>query len=142
MKKNENEILLGIDYGEKNIGIAFGNNTFVTPLKIISGKDTNTAIHEISRLVRQNKISKIVIGLPLTADGKETSESIQVRKFSKLLKIFTKKPVDFYNEHSSSVDALRAAISMGMSRKARGTTDHISAAIILKNYYEGRELSR
>jgi len=142
MQKNENETLLGIDYGESNIGLAFGKNAFVTPLKVISGKDTNTAIHEISRLVRQNKISKIVVGLPLSAAGKETHESIQVRKFAKLLKIFTKKPVDFYNEHSSSVDALRAAISMGMSRKARGTTDHISAAIILKNYFEGRKLSK
>lgn len=144
MEKNKdpNEAILGIDYGETNIGLAFGKNGFVTPLKIISGKDANTAIHEISRLVRQNHIAKMVVGLPLNADGKETQQSLAVRKFTKLLKILTKKPVEFYNEHSSSIDAMKAAISMGMPRDARSTTDHISAAIILRNFYEGKELTK
>lgn len=133
--KQKEDFLLGIDYGETNIGLAFGRNGLVSPLKVINGKNTNTAIVEISRLLRQNHIQKIVMGLPLTAAGKETKQSLEVRKFAKILKVLTKMPVELYNEHMTTSNALNEAIMMGYSQKSRQETDHLSAAIILKSYF-------
>jgi putative Holliday junction resolvase len=129
------ETLLGIDFGETNLGIAFGKVGLVVPLKVVSSKNYGEAIKEISRLAIENKISKIIMGLPLTADGKETQESLKVRHFTKMLKIFLKKPVDFQNEYNSSKNALGEAIEQGYSQKGRGKIDHLSAALILKSYY-------
>jgi putative transcription antitermination factor YqgF len=73
--------------------------------------------------------------LPLDAEGKETAKSLEVRQFGNLLKKLSKKPVEYQNEHGSSLQATKDAISMGYSQKNRKTTDQIAAAIILKNYY-------
>ena len=54
-KNSYEEKILGIDYGEVNIGLAFGINNLVSPLKVISGRNANTAISEISRYILENK---------------------------------------------------------------------------------------
>lgn len=134
-KNLSQEILLGIDYGESRIGLAFGRNTYVMPAKIISGKDAETAVHEICRYLYENKIDRIIIGLPLSVEGKETTQSRKVRKFANLLKLKSKKPVSYVNEYRTSEDSKTEAINLGVSKKRRREIDDISAAIILKEYY-------
>jgi putative Holliday junction resolvase len=129
------EIVLGIDYGSTNIGLAFGRAKTTSPLKIISAKDQRNAIGEIARVVLGNKVSKLVMGLPLDSEGKETSQARKTRKFAKLLKIHLKKPIVFVNEFDTSNEAMQGAIKSGISRKRRKTNDHLSAALILKRYY-------
>ena len=135
-KKEKSAVLMAIDYGRRNIGIAFGSNGLVSPIKVIDGKNTQVAIHEIARFIIENKIDKIIVGLPLTAEGKETKQAMETRKFVKLLKIITKKPVDFYNEYGSTKSALNKAIEMEIPQRSRKTTDHLAAAVILKSYYQ------
>lgn len=134
-KKLEN-MMLGIDFGETNIGVAFGRNGLVSPLKVLPGKNQQNAIMEIARLARENHAEKIIVGLPLSGSGKETAMSLKTRKFAKLLKILTKKPVEFYSEHLSTIQAVEEAISTGISQKKRTSVDHLSAALILKRYYD------
>ncbi len=129
------EKLLGIDYGSTNIGLAFGINGFVSPLKVISGKNTNEALAEISRYVIENKVEKVVVGLPLRSDGKETPQSREVRNFGKILKIHTKRPIFYVNEYRTSKESVTEAINLGISKKRRQIVDHLSAALILKEYY-------
>lgn len=139
MKKNSDINLpneLGVDYGEMNVGLALGNNGVVSPLKIISNKNSNSALYDINRIVVENKIGTIILGLPLMPDGKETSESLKIRKFAKQLKIVTKRPVIFQNESDTSKQALKEAIDLEIPKKRRGTNDHLAAALILKRYYE------
>jgi len=131
-----NETLLGIDYGSSKIGLAIGRGGVVAPLRIISGKNAETAIHEIGRLALENKASKIVVGLPITATGKETNQTREVRKFADLLKVLSKVPVVFQNEFGSTTGAFEEAFEKGYSQKGRRLEDHLAAALILKNYYE------
>lgn len=138
MKKTVNESLpndLGVDYGESNIGVALGNNGLVTPLKIISNKNRNTALYEIGKIVVDNKIGRLVLGLPLSPEGKETKQSLKIRKFAKFLKMKTKRPVVFQNERDTSIDALEEALDIDVPKKKRRTNDHLAAALILKRYY-------
>src|SRR3990167_4231231 len=78
--------VLGIDYGEKNIGLAFGRAGLASPIKTISGINVLVAINEITLTALHNKVNKIVIGLPIDVDGKETYKSLKVRRFANLLK--------------------------------------------------------
>jgi putative Holliday junction resolvase len=127
--------LLGIDYGSTNIGLAFGINRLVSPLNTISGKNAGHAISDITRYIIENKVDKVVVGLPLNPDGKETNQSREVRRFSKLLKTRIKKPVEFVNEYRTTKESRTEAVKLGISKKRRQTIDHLSAALILKEYY-------
>lgn len=69
---------LGIDYGEKNIGLAFGD----AQLKIAIPLGIVHSIEEVKQAIKDKKINKIIIGLPLGFKG-ETSETKKVREFAK-----------------------------------------------------------
>ena len=135
---NQNATVLCIDFGKTNIGTALGRNSLVTPLEVISGKDMDTALFKINRLIVENKVDRLVVGLPLTPDDKETAQSLETRRFAKILKATTKRPVDFQNEYETTRAALSEAIDIDVSEKGRGSVDHLAAAFILKNYYNER----
>ena len=128
-------LFLGIDFGKTNIGLAIGRNGLVTPLEIIPGKNIENSLNQISRTIIENKVTKIVVGLPLTADGKDTTESLEIRRFAKLLKVTTKRAVEFQNEYGTSKAALEEAIDLDTPKNKRGTNDHLAAALILKMYF-------
>lgn len=130
---------LGIDYGETNIGLALGFNGTVSPLKILPAKNLNQALYEINRIVIENKIGTLVLGIPLSAEGKETKESLVVRRFAKTLKVVTKRPVIFQNEFGTSRIALSEAINLDIPKRKRSSNDHLAAALILKMYYNDTE---
>lgn len=129
------EIVLGIDYGERNIGIAFGRNGLVSPIKTVPGKNLQEALNEICKIVIFNKVTKIILGLPVDHEGKETVQSKKTRQFSKFLKIRLKRPVQFVDEYGTSAESLEESINFGIPQKRRKVIDHYSAAAILKNYY-------
>jgi putative Holliday junction resolvase len=135
-KNTKSEVVLALDYGSRNIGLAFGTNGFVQPIRIISGANDQVAIHEIGRFVIENNIDKIVVGLPLTKERKETRQSLEIRKFVKFMNIIIKKPVEFYNEYGTTKEAMRDALELGIPQRSRRYTDHLSAGVILKRYFE------
>ncbi len=130
------EIILGVDFGEKTIGLALGRNGLTSPLKIIQDGRDLTAINEIYKTALFNKCAKIIVGLPLNSAGKETSQSRKVRHFVKLMKIYIKTPIFFQDEFNTSKEALKEATAVDLSRRKRKTIDHYSAALILKSYYD------
>ncbi len=137
-KKGKNpleEKLLGVDYGSKNIGLAFGINNLVSPLKVISGRNQQQAVSEITRCVIENKVDRVILGLPLNSEGKESTQSREVRKFGKLLRIKTKRPVKYVNEYRTTEESITEAVNLGISKKRRQKVDHLSAALIIKEYY-------
>ena len=144
MKTNQDSALprfLGIDYGEKNIGLALGYNGLTMPLKTVSNKTDRDAIFEINKVIIENKVGNIIIGIPLTAENKETKESLIVRRFAKNLKTISKRPVIFQNEFGTSKDALKEAISMDVPKKRRASNDHLAACLILKTFFEENDIS-
>lgn len=74
--------------------------------------------------------------MPLDSNNKETPQSLEVRKFAKLLKIHTKLPITYINEYLSSKEALSVSIEENTPKKKRKTLDDIAAALILKRYFE------
>jgi len=94
------------------------------------------AINEITLTALHNKVNKIVIGLPIDVDGKETYKSLKVRRFANLLKSHVKKPIEFVNEYNTTYESLRESINLDYSKKSRKNLDHISAAVIVRKYFE------
>lgn len=134
-KFSPEQVFIGIDYGDRTLGVAMGRGGFVTPLSTVNATDLNTAFVELTRYAISNKADIFVVGLPLDARGKETKSSLKVRAFANRLKAFSKKQVLFQNEFATSLDAQGEMIDMEISQKRRRTDDHYAAAIILKNFF-------
>jgi len=76
--------LLAIDYGQKNIGLAWCDTGIgaVLPFGVIKDGD----LKELAKVVKTERIDKVIIGLPMGLDGKEKANTARVREFGEELK--------------------------------------------------------
>ncbi|MCX6781527.1 MAG: Holliday junction resolvase RuvX [Candidatus Magasanikbacteria bacterium] len=114
--------ILAIDYGTKNIGLAWCNTGIGVALPFGAAKN----IGEIIKIVSDEKIDKVIIGLPVGINGKENMNTERVRKFGNDIKLATEVEVEFSDERFSSQAADR--MGAGVSR------DEKSALIILDDW--------
>jgi len=116
--------VLGIDHGQKNIGLAWCDTGIgaVLPFGIIKGGNLN----ELAKLIEDERITRVVIGLPLGLDNTENPHTALVRKFGEELEKRVVAQVVFYDERFSSAAADR--MGGGVSR------DEKSAMVILEDY--------
>jgi len=133
--KYNDKFVVGVDFGDVTTGVALGKNGVVTPVRSVASKDKMFAVQQICKLVKENKASAVVVGLPLSIDGKETGQSMEVRRFAKILKIHSGTPVIFVDESGSTNEAEEEAIDAGLPQKSRRKVDSISAALILKRFF-------
>ena len=122
--------ILGVDFGEKRIGLAIAINDLAEPLSIIKVDDLDIAIEKIAGICQQEEIREIVLGLP--------SGSERVKKFGQRLVEETGLKVVFWDETLTSEEALSKMIQAGKSQKKRRNLDDISAAIILQEYLDSQ----
>ncbi len=120
--------ILGIDYGEKRIGLAISDEglTFARELDILSPKDF---WKKISRLVADQEVEKIVVGWPINMAGRETKKTLEVKNFSDDLEKITGVTVDVIDERLTSVMAQH--LSGG-----KKNLDSLAAQILLQNYLD------
>ncbi len=122
---------LGIDYGEKRIGISVSDpgGRIAFPKKVIFNRGNKRVWEQIKAVLDDEKISKIVVGLPLSLDGGETEESQKVRAFAEELKKITALPIEFENEIFTTHMVEQAGIK-------KEHTDEAAAAVILQSYLD------
>ncbi len=131
------ETILGIDYGLTNTGLALSIDGVVSPLKIINSKNFTYFQSEISSLIIKYRIKKIIVGIPLSYDGKDNKQSLIVRQTVNNLKKYIKVPFIYISEYGSTQSFLANGIMSNISKKTRNkVNDHYSAAIILESYFE------
>lgn len=119
--------ILGVDFGERRIGLAVAEGRLAEPFSILEVTDP---LSQIVKICEQEKIEKIVLGLPLG--------SKKIKKFGQKLAAATKLKIVFWDETLTSEEALAKMIQAGKSRKRRRKLDDISAAIILQEYLDSQ----
>jgi len=137
--------ILGIDYGEKRIGLAVSDpsHTVAHSLKALERKGTRNYFKEIKSLVEENWVGRIVVGLPRNMDGSLGKKSKEVLDFVKELEKVVKVPVVTWDERLTTVSAERILREAELSREKRKTIlDKLSACIILQSYLESTEFNR
>ncbi len=132
---------LGVDYGEKRIGLAISDplGIIAQGLKVVSAKDffQKKSIEEFKGLIKEFKISKIVVGFPLNMDGSIGKKGNEVQSFVEQLKKHIFLPFVMWDERLTTVTAENILINADLSRKRRKkVVDKITAAIILQGYLD------
>ncbi len=131
--------ILAIDFGNSKIGFALTD-----PMRIISRPyytlryDTeDIALDWIRETIQRERVGRIVMGLPIDMEGKETHQSSLTRQFAERLKSSVEVPVDFQDERFTSEEANEEIKKMGKDPiNGRKIIDQVAASIILKNYLE------
>lgn len=124
--------ILGIDYGEKKIGLSLSEGKLATPLGI--EENTKNLERKIKDLCQKEEIKKIVIG---TAEGYMAQRQ---REFGSRIAKACHLPVLFWDETLSSREAIQKMIELGKTRKKRRQEDAFSAALILQSYLDAQNL--
>ncbi len=120
--------ILGVDFGTKNIGLAWVDTAIgaILPYGLIKDEKNKTKLTQLVELVKQENINKVVFGLPMSLQGGENKNTERIRKFAEEVKQNINAPVEFINEMFTSQQADR--MGGGASRDER------SAMVILEDY--------
>ena len=128
--------LLGLDVGEKTIGLAISDSAYTigSPLETIRRTKFTKDAERISALVEENEIGGLVIGFPFNMDGSEGPRCQSVRQFSQNLEKVLGIPYVFWDERLSTAVVERMLVTEAdMSRKRRAkVVDKLAAAYILQ----------
>ncbi len=139
--------ILGIDYGEKRIGLAISDETetIARELDILSPKEF---WEQVDKLISDQQISLIVLGWPLNMSGQETKKTEEVKGFKSKVESKTGLPVEIMDERLSSQMAVHLRQGFGglpaKNNKKVGKTvsnkskyvDSLAAQILLQNYLD------
>ena len=123
--------VLGIDYGERRVGLALSDDTatIASPLPTLKRrKGKRPPVAPVARLAAEHDVEEIVVGLPLTLEGEDSDWTREVREFGHKLAERTGCPVSFQDERMTSVRAERAVRSIGLSKEKREEKERVDAA--------------
>lgn len=99
--------LLGIDLGERRIGVALGDQRTgsARPLVTFSRRDAEMDAAILTRLAREHDAHELVIGLPLSLDGSEGPQAERTRAWATEVAPLCGLPVSWQDERHTSQDA-------------------------------------
>lgn len=123
--------ILGIDYGERRIGLALSDptGTIAQPLEtLIRRRGKRAPVQALVERINASDVGEIVIGLPLSLAGEETEWTREVREFAVKLAARSGRPVHFVDERMTSVAAERTVRSLGLPKFERERKDRVDAA--------------
>jgi putative Holliday junction resolvase len=127
--------LLGLDLGEKTIGLALSDTllTVATPFQTLKrGKFTADAA-VLGALVTEHGVGGLIIGLPLNMDGSEGPSAQSARAFARNFAKVSDCPLAFMDERLSTAAVTRTLIEADTSRRRRSEViDKMAAAYILQ----------
>jgi len=129
---------LGIDYGTKRIGLAVGDNEtgFAFPLMTVKAEPESEAIDAIVSFITEEKIERIVIGMPYRMSGESDVKGETVMRVEAFIVALGERmhiPIDTEDERMTTAYVERMRRDSGM-KKEHFDKDSAAAAAILDTY--------
>lgn len=130
-----NQRLLGLDLGEKTIGLALSDirRVIATPMHTIRrGKFTKDAA-ELFAIVKEQNVCAFVLGYPVNMDGSEGPRCQSTRQFARNMEELSPLPVLLYDERMSTMAVTRTMLEADLSRERRAElVDKMAACYMLQ----------
>jgi putative Holliday junction resolvase len=137
--------ILGIDAGERRIGLAISDpdRSFALPLNSILADGSE--IDAIQRLAAAEDVGELVVGLPLSLSGEDSDQTARVRDFAAQIESRLGRPVHLWDERLSTQEAqartedtqrVRGRRRSGRRAPSPADTDALAASIILQAYLD------
>lgn len=128
---------LGLDFGDKRIGVAISDALGITAQGkgYISRTDLKKDLEVIKEYIKKYSIDEIIVGMPRNMDGSYGPRAKKTQEFVNFLNNNLKISIKTWDERLSSKEAERVLIKADMSRKKRKEViDKMAASLILDSY--------
>ena len=132
--------VLGLDHGSRRIGVAIGDpeTGMAFDRAAIRRRSLDHDLALIGELCAAEGVERVVIGLPLHADGSEGDQAAAARDFGERLAAIGLE-VEYEDERLTSWEAGELLADAGRSvQRASGELDSAAARLILQQYFDAR----
>jgi putative Holliday junction resolvase len=121
---------MALDYGAARTGVAVSDptGTLARPLGIVERAATERGLAELARLVREEEIERIVVGLPLTMSGAHGEQASETDRFVGALRCVVDVPVELFDE--------RFTTDLAQQTRGDAPEDALAAAHLLSGWLE------
>ncbi|MBN2135324.1 MAG: Holliday junction resolvase RuvX [Acidobacteria bacterium] len=132
--------ILGIDYGQKRVGLSLSDPLLLTaqPFETVEYKNKDDLFAHINKVIEDKSVHKIVVGIPITLRDTISMMGQEVSEFVKILQ--EKHPqleIITWDERLSSAQAEKVMLQGGATRKERKKNiDKLAASIMLQSYLD------
>lgn len=129
--------ILAVDYGDARTGIAISDLlcSIVGSTTVIHSRNQDKTLDEILRLVKENGVGEIVVGLPRNMDGSEGPRAELCRSFAARVEEATGLKVALWDERRTTVEAHNILSQHNYhGKKRKNTVDAVAASLILEGY--------
>ncbi|MEG1742709.1 MAG: Holliday junction resolvase RuvX [Clostridia bacterium] len=134
---------IGIDFGDKRIGIAKSGGILATGVCTLNVNGINDAFEKTVAKIEELGGEKVILGLPVNMDGTEGFRAERTRRFAEMIIEKTGLEVVFFDERLTTSQAYTYMnITDFSSKKRRGVIDTLSAQIILQGYIDNINQSK
>src|SRR4029079_8295757 len=125
--------LLGLDLGEKTIGVASSDpdRKLATGVETVARTKFTADAQRLLALAAERNAAGFVLGLPINMDGSEGPRAPSTRAFARNLSKLTKLPIALWDERLSTAAVERDLIAADVSRKKRAAVIDQHAAIFI-----------
>ncbi len=135
--------IMAVDYGDARTGIAVSDLlcSIVGTTTVIHSRNQEKTIEEICKIVKEQDVGEIAVGLPRNMDGTEGVRAELCRNFSHQLGQCTGLPVALWDERRTTVEAHNILSAHNYhGKKRKNTVDAVAASLILEGYlaFRGR----
>ncbi|SRR5699024_7913249 len=132
---------MGLDVGDKTIGVALSDPLFISaqPLETIKRTKASKDIDRLVEIINDYEVSTIVVGLPKNMNNSIGPQSMKVMSFVDLMKKRIDNEIIYQDERMTTLQSERVLIDMNVRRENRKKyIDKIAAAFILQTYLDRR----
>lgn len=134
--------ILGIDFGDRRIGVAISDELGLTaqPLAALEVSKDGGHLEELARLCREQRVERVVVGLPRNMDGSLGFRARLTMEFVKALAARLQLPIESWDERLTTRQAERSLRDRGLTAKRRkARRDVVSAQLILQGYLDAQK---
>ncbi len=130
--------VLGFDFGDKSIGVAYGQSITQTakPLAALKAKDGQPDWNIVEKLIKEWQPQAFIVGNPLNMDGTEQLLTLRAKKFGNKLHGRFGLPLEMMDERLTTVEAKAQLFEQGGYRALqKDHIDSLSAVLIIESWF-------
>ena len=107
---------MGVDYGDKRIGIALTDSLCIisSPFEVYKNIGEEDALKHLNSIIKEYDVDEVAMGLPINMDGTEGERALLHRQFGEKLERLSNVKVHFIDERLTSAEAEEILISSGV----------------------------
>jgi putative Holliday junction resolvase len=122
--------VMALDYGSARTGVAVSDptGTLARPHSVVQKAGTDAGLAELARLVREEEVERIVVGLPLTLRGERGEQAVETERFVDALRAAVDVPVELFDE--------RFTTDLAQQSGGSAPEDAVAAAHLLSGWLE------